>query len=192
MAGAAPGFGKWSCSDIHSFFYFHFLPSLNFYLSIRSERPISHPQLDKEGTRTTANGQARRDLITKFRVLLFRSSRILNHSITFSKNFNVSSFAHHLFVAGTGLELLNFQYCPGSGPFDPASGKEGKAYVKLFIQITRLCLAEVKLSPFQMPCAGGKTKTPIRPFGPTKISPLRGSWEFFTTEERISDLRNLI
>jgi len=59
-----------------------------------------------------------------------------------------SSFAHHLFLAGTGLELLNFQYCPGSGPFDPASGKEGKAYVKLFIQITRLRTAEVKLSPF--------------------------------------------
>ncbi len=42
-----------------------------------------------------------------------------------------------------------------------------------------------------MPCAGGKTKTPLRPFGPTKISPLRGSWEIFTTEERKSDVRNL-
>jgi len=69
--------------------------------------------------------------------------------------------------------------------------KEGKAYVKLFIQIAGLRSAEVKLSPFQMPCAGAKTKTPLRPFGPTKISPLRGSWEFFTTEERKSDVRNL-
>jgi hypothetical protein len=56
---------------------------------------------------------------------------------------------------------------------------EGKAYVKPFIQITRLRPAEARLSPFQMPRAGDKTKTPLRSSG-LRRSHLAGAPERFS------------